>query len=88
MNTNRITKIDPEHFDIIIIDEFHHAAAQTYASVLKYFRPEYLLGLTATPERMDGKSITKFFDDRTAYEMRLWDALDQELLCPFQYRKI
>lgn len=74
-----------DHFDMVIIDESHHASAGTYTAVLEYFTPQYLLGLTATPERMDGQSILPFFDNRIAYELRLWDALEQEILCPFQY---
>jgi len=80
-----INSIRPDHFDIIIIDEFHHAAAKSYEKILNRLKPQYLLGLTATPERTDGLSILHWFDDRVAFEMRLWDALDQGLLCPFHY---
>lgn len=81
----RLESLPKEHFDVVVIDESHHAKAGTYATILDHFVPRYVLGLTATPERMDGQSILEFFDDRIAYEMRLWDALDQEILCPFQY---
>jgi len=81
----RLDSLPKEHFDVVVIDESHHAKAGTYTTILEHFVPKYVLGLTATPERMDGQSILEFFDDRIAYEMRLWDALDQEILCPFQY---
>jgi superfamily II DNA or RNA helicase/HKD family nuclease len=74
-----------DHFDVVIVDEFHHAEADTYTRLLDHLQPRYLLGLTATPERADGKDVTRWFDDRIASEMRLWDALDQQLLAPLQY---
>ncbi len=82
---NRIDDIDPSGFDVVIIDEFHHAAASSYERLLKRLRPRFLLGLTATPERTDGQSVLDWFDGRIASESRLWDALDQGLLCPFHY---
>ncbi|MCF0145325.1 MAG: DUF3427 domain-containing protein, partial [Eubacterium sp.] len=66
-------------------DEFHHAAAPTYQKLLSYYQPQILLGLTATPERMDGKSILPYFNNRIAAEIRLPEAIDRKLLCPFQY---
>lgn len=66
-------------------DEFHHAAAPTYQKLLTYYKPKILLGLTATPERMDGKSILEYFNNRIAAEIRLPEAIDRKLLCPFQY---
>jgi hypothetical protein len=66
-------------------DEFHHATAPTYQKLLTYYKPKILLGLTATPERMDGKSILEYFDNRIAAEIRLPEAIDRKLLCPFQY---
>lgn len=77
--------LPPEHFDVVIVDEFHHAEAPTYDRLLAHVRPRVLLGLTATPERHDGGDVRRWFDGRTAYEMRLWDALEQGLLAPFQY---
>jgi superfamily II DNA or RNA helicase/HKD family nuclease len=77
--------IAPDHFDVVIIDEFHHAAARTYDALLKHLRPRELLGLTATPERGDEQSILHWFDDRIAAELRLWDAIDQHRLSPFAY---
>ena len=78
-------KTTPEFYDYIIVDEFHHAAAPTYQKLLAYYKPKILLGLTATPERMDGKSILPYFNNRIAAEIRLPEAIDRKLLCPFQY---
>lgn len=75
----------PDFYDYIVIDEFHHAAAPTYQKLLTYYKPKLLLGLTATPERMDGKSILEYFDQRIAAEIRLPEAIDRKLLSPFQY---
>ncbi len=69
----------------MVIDEFHHAQARTYRRILDHFQPTELLGLTATPERTDGTDVRSFFDGRTAAELRLWDALGADLLCPFHY---
>ncbi|WP_079479133.1 DUF3427 domain-containing protein [Halobacillus salinus] len=77
--------IESGFYDFIIVDEFHHAAANSYQTLLEHFEPSILLGLTATPERMDGQSVLKFFHDRIAAEMRLTEAIDQKLLSPFQY---
>ncbi|WP_277883635.1 DUF3427 domain-containing protein [Arthrobacter sulfonylureivorans] len=74
------------HFDVVVIDEFHHAEAPTYRSIIDHLRPLELLGLTATPERGDGVNVAdEFFDGRIASELRLWDALDADLLVPFHY---
>ena len=75
----------PDFYDYIIIDEVHHSSASSYQKLLKYFQPEILLGLTATPERHDGSSITQYFGHTISAEMRLPDALNQKLLCPFHY---
>jgi len=77
--------LPPDHFDIVIVDEFHHAAADTYRRLLDHLRPGELLGLTATPERSDGQPVLQWFDDRIAAELRLWDAIDQHRLSPFTY---
>ena len=82
---SRISDLPQNHFDVVIIDEFHHAAAPTYRRLMDRIRPRILLGLTATPERTDGLDVLNWFDGRPAVELRLWDALDQQLLCPFQY---
>jgi superfamily II DNA or RNA helicase len=78
-------KTSPDFFDYIVVDEFHHAAAPTYQKLLSYYQPKILLGLTATPERMDGRSILPYFNNRIAAEIRLPEAIDRKLLCPFQY---
>jgi len=80
-----VTTIPADAFDIVVIDEFHHAEAHTYRRILDHLRPRELLGLTATPERADGVDVRSFFDGRTATELRLWDALGADLLCPFHY---
>ena len=82
---NSIDEIQPDEFQVVIVDEFHHAAAASYDRILSHLNPDILLGLTATPERTDGKSVLDWFDGRIAYESRLWDALEQGLLCPFHY---
>ena len=84
---NRIKEIQlaPTFFDYIVIDEVHHSAASSYQSLLNYFQPKILLGLTATPERHDGEDISKYFGHTLSAEIRLPDALNQKLLCPFQY---
>jgi superfamily II DNA or RNA helicase len=84
---NRLNEINlsPEYFDFIIIDECHHLTANSYRGILNYFKPKVLLGLTATPERMDGGDIQEDFHNRIAAEIRLPEALNRKLLCPFQY---
>lgn len=77
--------LSPNFFDYIIIDEVHHSAASSYQQLLSYFTPKILLGLTATPERHDGEDVTKYFGNTLSAEIRLVDALNQKLLCPFQY---
>jgi superfamily II DNA or RNA helicase len=77
--------LEPDHFDVVIVDEFHHAAAASYRRLLDHVEPAELLGLTATPERSDGLPILGWFDDRIAAELRLWDAIDQHRLTPFLY---
>lgn len=78
-------QLSPEYFDFIIIDECHHLTASSYRGILQYFNPKVLLGLTATPERMDGGDIQEDFHNRIAAEIRLPEALNRKLLCPFQY---
>ena len=78
-------KTGADFYNYIVVDEFHHAAAPTYQKLLEYYQPQILLGLTATPERMDGKSILDYFGGRVAAEIRLPEAIDRKLLCPFQY---
>jgi len=78
-------KTDADFYDVIVIDEFHHAAADSYQELLSYYKPKILLGLTATPERHDGKDIIQYFNNRISAEMRLPEAINRKLLCPFQY---
>lgn len=85
LNVSDITNFAPDAFEVIVIDEFHHAAAPSYRKLLTHFQPGELLGLTATPERTDGFDVQDFFDGRMASEIRLWDALKADLLCPFHY---
>jgi superfamily II DNA or RNA helicase/HKD family nuclease len=80
-----MTHIEQDHFDVVIIDEFHHAAASTYKALLEHLNPIELLALTATPERSDEEPILQWFDGRIAAELRLWDAIDQHRLSPFAY---
>ena len=68
-----------------IVDEFHHAEASTYVKLLEYLQPKVLVGLTATPERADGKDVTRWFGGKIAAELRLWEAIDRGFLVPFQY---
>lgn len=76
----------PERFDFVVIDEFHHAAADTYQSLLTYLKPKAMLGLTATPNRADGQSIFKYFERHAATaELPLATAIDNGLLSPFEY---
>src|SRR5680860_1466123 len=82
---NRIEWLDPDAFDVLVVDEFHHAAAASYERLLEELQPRELLGLTATPERLDGRDVTHWFGGRTAVELRLWEAIDEGLLVPFQY---
>ncbi len=77
--------LEPDHFDIVIVDEFHHAGAGTYRRLLEHLQPVELLGLTATPERSDGLPVLDWFEGRIAAELRLWDAVDQHRLVPFAY---
>lgn len=77
--------IDPRGFDYIIIDEVHRAGAASYLRLLEHFKPHFLLGLTATPERTDGFNIFELFDYNVPYEIRLQDALRSKMLAPFHY---
>jgi superfamily II DNA or RNA helicase len=85
LSTRELSEIPGNSFDVVIIDEFHHAAAPTYRRILTHLFPQELIGLTGTPERADGESVLEYFDGRIAAELRLWEALDRGLLCPFQY---
>jgi superfamily II DNA or RNA helicase len=78
-------RFGPEHFQFVIVDECHHAPADSYRAIIPHLRPQILLGLTATPERTDGKSLLPDFDGHIAAELRIWHALDRQLLAPFEY---
>jgi superfamily II DNA or RNA helicase/predicted house-cleaning noncanonical NTP pyrophosphatase (MazG superfamily)/HKD family nuclease len=80
-----LQRFHPGEFDYIVVDEFHHAEAPSYRKVIDYFQPEFLLGLTATPERMDGGNVLRLCENTIAYELRLLEAVDRGLLAPFQY---
>jgi len=80
-----LTKFKTDEFDYIVVDETHHAAANSYKSIFNYFKPKFLLGMTATPERTDELNIFKLFDYNIASEIRLHRALEEDMLCPFHY---
>ncbi len=82
---NNLSSFKEDEFDYIVVDEAHHTCGDTYKKVLGYFKTKFLLGMSATPERMDGGDIFGFYDHNIAYEIRLNDALKYELLCPFHY---
>lgn len=79
------TRFDEDHFDYIIIDEGHKAGANSYLKIIQYFKPKFLLGMTASPERTDGINIYDLFGNNIAHEIRLQEALEEDLLCPFHY---
>ena len=74
-----------DYFDYIIVDEAHHGASDSYLRVLDYFNPKFTLGMTATPERCDSLSVFELFDNNVALEVRLHEALDEDLVIPFHY---
>ncbi|WP_026661859.1 DUF3427 domain-containing protein [Butyrivibrio proteoclasticus] len=83
--SNSLELFDAHEWDYIIIDECHHASAETYQRILKHFEPQFLLGITATPERMDGNDIFGIFDQNVPFELRLRDAIINKLVVPFKY---
>ncbi len=84
-NTGRFKQLGADYYDYIVIDEAHHAAADSYRQIVGFFEPKILIGLTATPERMDGRSLLPDFGGKISAEIRLPQALDEGLLTPFQY---
>lgn len=82
---NTLEMFSKNEFDYIIIDECHHATAETYKKIIGYFEPEFLLGLTATPERLDNQDVFEMFDHNVPYELRLRDAIANDLVVPFKY---
>jgi superfamily II DNA or RNA helicase/HKD family nuclease len=85
LSRSRLESVDPSYFDVVVVDEFHHAAAPSYQRLLERLAPRELLGMTATPERADGLDVLRYFDGRIAAELRVWDAIDQQYLVPFSY---
>lgn len=75
----------PDAFDYIVVDEFHHAISSTYQRILDYFKPKFLLGLTATPERLDQKDVFALCDYNVPYNLTLQEAINKGVLCPFHY---
>ena len=82
---NSLELFDKHTFDYIVLDECHHATAETYQKIIQYFEPQFLLGITATPERMDGEDVFSLFDQNIPYELRLRDAIMNGLVVPFKY---
>lgn len=80
-----LNRIPADRFDYILIDEVHHAGAPSYQRILSHFKPKFMLGMTATPDRTDGYDIYSLFDHNIAYEIRLKEALEYSLICPFHY---
>jgi len=85
LRTYELADIAPDRWDVVIVDEFHHAEAASYDRWLRHLTPWVLVGLTATPERGDGRDVSHWFGGNKAVELRLWDAIEQGLLAPFQY---
>lgn len=80
-----LKQFKPDYFDYIVVDEVHRAGANSYQKVINYFKPKFLLGMSATPERSDGFDIYQMFDHNIAHEIRLNEALEEDLVCPFHY---
>ncbi len=84
-----LSTFPPDHFDCIILDEAHHSAASSYRKILDHFKPKLWLGMTATPDKRDdsieGRNIYEIFNYQIAYEIRLKEAMEEDLLCPFHY---
>jgi superfamily II DNA or RNA helicase len=86
LNSKELTTLTPpDYYDFIIVDEFHHAAAPSYEELLNYYHPRILLGLTATPERPDGRDVFQYFNGRIAAQLRLNEAIERKLLSTFHY---
>ncbi|MDT0157631.1 DEAD/DEAH box helicase [Microbacterium sp. ARD32] len=84
-NADNLDSIPPTYFDYVLIDEVHRAGAGSYRKVLDRLKPEFLLGMTATPERTDGFNVFELFDFNVPYEIRLQQALEEQMLAPFHY---
>ena len=88
MISRHLDLFDKKEFDYIVLDECHHASAETYKKIMKYFEPGFMLGLTATPERMDNQDIFALFENNVPFELRLRDAIINDLVVPFHYYAI
>src|SRR5690606_2686807 len=77
--------VSPGDFDYVIVDEVHKAGARTYVEIIDFLEPDFMLGMTATPERTDGFNVFELFDYNLAYEIRLQEALEEDMLAPFHY---
>ena len=84
-NISTMERYKQDYFDYIVIDETHKAGAESYRRIINYFKPKFLLGMTASPERTDGFDVFQLFDHNIAYEIRLKQAMKEDLLCPFHY---
>lgn len=84
-NSRNLVQKSPHAFEYVVVDEFHHAAAPSYRELLNHIQPKFLLALTATPERSDQLDVLQWFGGRSSAEIRLPDAINRRLLCPFQY---
>lgn len=80
-----LERFSKDHFDYIVCDEAHHSTASMYGRIIAYFKPKFMLGMTATPERMDDEDVFSMFDHNIAYELRLQKAMEMDMLCPFHY---
>lgn len=85
---DQLHQFEPKEFDLVIVDEFHHAAAKSYQKVIDYFQPKFLLGLTATPERTDGQDVFAICDGNVAYEITFIEAIQHGWLTPFIYHGV
>lgn len=83
--SNHLEVFDQNTFDYLVVDEFHHASAQSYQKIIEYFKPQFLLGLTATPERLDNRDVVALCDYNVVYEVRLTEAIERDWLAPFDY---
>lgn len=82
---NNFMMYKPDEFDYIVVDEAHHATAPGYQKLIDYFKPKFMLGMSATPERSDGVDVYQRFDNNVAVDIRLHDAMEMKLVCPFHY---
>ncbi len=85
MLSRHLSLFAPDEFDYIVIDEVHHAAASTYKAIIDHFEPRFLLGLTATPDRMDGEDVYRMFGNNVPFDLRLREAMENDLIVPFHY---